>query len=363
MWGWETIAFVCLGGMIACIYLRQCPQDIQADPSVALSRIRLHWSTVGGFRLVFEVGFILATLAAVATDADLVLWRSSGHVPLLTGLVIVAAAIFVADKIRQRRFTARAAHDLDKQESQIDQSAFVVTFAAMMVIMLATAVAVILAPTPQLRTAIMAVALPIWWFLVNYLAYWHIFRKPSASEKFPAVAALIERSGVGEPWIGWSPGPMFNAVALSKNRILLMGPMSSMAEDEINSIVAHELSHLRHDDIPRYVAWSRLSHLFGWLGFFVVLVWAGPMTTIADLLLALLATRVGLLLAAFISAPKKKSIEFRADREAAELTSPEIFATALTKLHLRSGVTDRWLPWEETFISHPSLEARLARLR
>lgn len=362
MLGWDTAAFVCLGGMIACIYLRQCPQDIQANPAEALPRIRRHWAQVGAFRLFFEIGFVLSTLAAIATDSSLFVWQRSGHAPLLSGLALVFVAIFVADKIRQRRFAVRATDDLAKQESQVDQSGFALTVAVMLVLTITFTVVVILAPTPQLKTAVLAAALPIWWYSVSYAAYWHPFRKPSATDKFPAIAALIEGSGVEVSWIGWSPGPMFNALALGKNRILLMGPMSSMSEDEVNSIVAHELSHLRHNDIPRYVAWSRLALLFGWLGFFGVLVWAGPTPTIAELLLALLATRIGLLVAALISAPRKKFLEFRADREAAELSSPETFATALTKLHLRGGITDRWLLWEEPFISHPPLAERVARL-
>lgn len=360
---WELLAAVCLAGMVACIYLRQYPVAADADPDEEFKRIWIAWSKVGTARLGFEIGFVVFTLGGLLLAPPHRIIDPLGKSLLMLGVGAVVLAMVIADKIRQFRFIKIAPLAGADAEIKADPKVGWVALGAMGVVLAAAVVAAKTVPPFQVKIAVVMALVALSWSAANTAAYAYMARRPSAIDKFPAISALIERSGIKVSWIGWSPGTIFNAMAMSGNRVVLIGPISSLEEHEVLAVVGHELAHLKRNDVPRYQNLSRLTGGLAWLGFVGVLMVAGPDLTFAQLMTAVLAGRIGLLVGGFISSGRKKEIEFQADRYAAELTSADSIADGLTKLHLRGGIPDRWLPWEEPFISHPALEARIARLR
>ncbi|MCC7433741.1 MAG: M48 family metalloprotease [Methanoregulaceae archaeon] len=360
---WELLAAVCLAGIVACIYLRQYPVAADTDPEDGFKRIWLTWSKVGTIRLAFEVGLAVFTLGALLLAPPHRIIDPLGKSLLMLSVGTSVLAMVIADKVRQIRFIKIAPFAGADAEVKDDPKLGWVVLGAMSVVLAAAVAAAIVVPMFQLKIAVVMALVALSWSAANTAAYAYIFRKPSAIDKFPAIESLIERSGIKVSWVGWSPGTIFNAMAISGNRVVLFGPISSLEEHEVLAVVSHELAHLKHNDVPRYQNLSRLTGGLAWLGLVGVVMVSGPDLTFAQLMTAVLAGRIGLLVGGFISSGRKKEIEHRADRYAAELTSADAISDGLTKLHLRGGIPDRWLPWEEPFISHPALEARIARLR
>lgn len=359
---WELLAAASLAGVMACIYLRQFPVAADSDPSAGFKRIWLTWSRIGTVRLAFELGFAVFTLAALVYSPPDRIADPPGRATLVFGAAMILIAIVVADKVRQIRFVKLAPFTGTGSEVKPDP---MVGWIALGVIILGLVVALVAAtvlPTFEIKIIVALATLAMSWSAANAAAYAYLSRKPSALDRLPAIGALIERSGIKVSWVGWVPGNLFNAMALSGNRVVLFGPISSLEEREVLAVVGHELAHLKYGDVPRYQQLNRLSNGLGWLGFIGGLLASGPSLTVAQFLTAVLAGRVGLLIGGFVSSRAKKAIEYRADQYAAELTSADAIAAGLTKLHLRGGIADRWLPWEEPFISHPALDSRIERL-
>lgn len=360
---WELLAAGSLAGIIVCIYLRQFPVSSDTDPEEGFRRIWQTWSRVGTARLAFELSFAVFTLVAVTTSPHFRIVDPIGRATMVLGVAMVLVAIVTADKVRQIRFVKLA--PLAKADVEVKPDPMV-GWIALGVILAGLALAFLAAhvlPTFQIKLIAALALLALSWSGANAAAYAYLSRKPSAIDRFPAIGALIERSGVKVKWVGWVPGTLFNAMALSGDRVILLGPVSNLREDEVLAIVGHELAHLKYQDVPRYQNLNRLSAGLGWSGFVGVILACGPELSFAQFLLAALAGRIGLLLGGLISSRVKKDIELRADQFAAELTSADSIASGLTKLHLRGGIADRWLPWEEPFISHPTLDGRLTRLK
>ncbi|HUF22958.1 MAG TPA: M48 family metalloprotease [Vicinamibacterales bacterium] len=192
------------------------------------------------------------------------------------------------------------------------------------------------------------------------------------------LAALTERAGV--PIIGvfeWALGARTskaNAALTgfgSTRRILVSDTLlASYSDDEIEVILAHELSHHVHHDL-----WSAIGVEAGMLfagGFaaHVVITVAGPWLGIrgpgdvAGLPLLLLAAGALSLVLAPAARAVSRRHERRADAYALRMTgAPDAFISAMKRLGAQNLAEERTSGLARLFQSHPPLAERIERAR
>jgi heat shock protein HtpX len=202
---------------------------------------------------------------------------------------------------------------------------------------------------------------------------------------YDTVAQLARKANLPMPEVGIYDSPEVNAFATgpSKKRSLVAvssGLLRSMRREEVEGVLAHEVSHIQNGDmvtmtliqgvvnafviffarlianIIRQAVDERISHLV----FFVT-------TLVLDIALGIL----GMMVVAWFS----RAREFRADAGAAVLSSRGNMVAALQRLMQNKGLVDDSQPQLATmkinggkgFMSlistHPPLEARIAALQ
>lgn len=145
-------------------------------------------------------------------------------------------------------------------------------------------------------------------------------------------------------------------------RIFLSGfLLQTCTPEEVAAIVAHELGHLSHRHLQRYLALAIISTIL-WVAVFQVLSRLVPPTlgtvTITGMLLGLCSS--------LIYGALSRTAELEADLYAVKLTGdPEALIQALGKLEMPlSRARDENVPeWMRVLASHPTLSERVERLR
>ena len=200
-------------------------------------------------------------------------------------------------------------------------------------------------------------------------------------ELLAVVARLAERAGLQRmPRLYYVPSSMLNAFAVGRPDdaaiALTDGLLRTLSLRELSGVVAHEISHIRNDDLwimglaDTVGRLTRLMTLFGITLLIVSLpLWASGAAGLPWLLvlLLLLAPQVTMLLQLALS----RAREFDADLDAAGLTGdPAGLASALLKLERRQqGLWEQILlpghrqPQPSVLRSHPPTEQRVARLK
>ncbi len=203
------------------------------------------------------------------------------------------------------------------------------------------------------------------------------------------VSRQAQAAGIGMPEVGVYDSPQVNAFAtgMSRNNALVAvstGLMRTMTRDEVEAVLAHEVSHVRNGDMVTLALIQGVVNTFviffaRIIGHFVDRVvfknerGHGPgfwiVTIIAEIVLAVLASVIVMWFS--------RQREFRADAGAAELSSRESMIAALQRLggtppaedlpdqmeafgisgRIARGGLKRW------FMSHPPIEERIAALR
>ena len=157
---------------------------------------------------------------------------------------------------------------------------------------------------------------------------------------------------------------------LGRSRRIILGDtlLQEFTPDEIETVIAHELAHHVHRDIPLGLALSSLSSLVGLYLVSLVLKWgvialgfSGPADIAALPLLALALGVFGLVTLPLNNAFSRWR-EHRADVYALQAThKPEAFANAMTRLanqNLAEADPERWVVW--LLHSHPPIRDRIA---
>jgi heat shock protein HtpX len=211
---------------------------------------------------------------------------------------------------------------------------------------------------------------------------------PAARQLVSTVASLAERAGLPMPAVGIYGSPEWNAFATgpSPERALVAvssGILEGMPAEELEAVLAHELSHVGNGDMVTMSLLQGVVNAFVmFLARAVALVLPGgtrnddrqapPPLTLLVWPLEILLGIGGSLITAWFSRHR----EFRADAGAADLTSREAMACALERLGSASGIRD---PRDNAsmasfkiaapdglirlFATHPPLERRIAALR
>lgn len=218
----------------------------------------------------------------------------------------------------------------------------------------------------------------------------HIIEQPSTrSERWlvDTVRRQAEAAGIGMPEVGIFDNPQPNAFATGANRNAALvavssGLLSAMSEQEVEAVLAHEVSHVANGDMVRLALVQGvvntfvifLSRVVGHLVDRVVFRnerGHGPAfwitTIIAELVLGLIATIIVMWFS--------RRREFRADAGGAALAGRDAMIGALRRLQANAqgeplpdqmaafGISGRFAAGlAGLFSSHPPIEQRIAAL-
>jgi heat shock protein HtpX len=215
----------------------------------------------------------------------------------------------------------------------------------------------------------------------------HIIEQPSSNiERWlvDTVASQAKRVGVGMPEVGIFEHPSPNAFATgwNKNAALVAvssGLLQQMKQDEVEAVLAHEMSHVANGDMVT------LSLIQGVVNTFVVFLSRIIGHTIdrvvfktergygpAFFIVSMISEFVLGILAMTIVMWFSRWREFRADRGGADLAGRQKMIAALRRLqqaHEPAPMPDEMAAFaisagrvQKLFASHPPLEARIAAL-
>ena len=183
---------------------------------------------------------------------------------------------------------------------------------------------------------------------------------------------LANRAGfVRSPALYYVPSSALNAFAVGNRQeggiAVTDGLLRTLSYREVRAVLAHEMTHLQHNDVSVMLLSSivgRLIQLLAWSGIALIL-FSLPLSWLYEkpvpwlwLLFMIVAPWLSLLLQAGLS----RTREFQADLGAARLTDdPQALIQALAKID--SGSSAPVHPSETTLLqSHPATSERVARL-
>lgn len=211
-----------------------------------------------------------------------------------------------------------------------------------------------------------------------------------APQLYAAVRDLCTKANMPMPRLYLTPEQQPNAFATGRNEkhavvAVTQGLLQALTPEEVKAVLAHELSHVRHRDIligSVAAAMAMAITLVARMAMFGAMFGGGgndrdrnPIGELAMLILAPIA-------AAVIQMAVSRSREFEADRGSKELLGTgEPLVSALEKLdaysrripmnvdpaqasaYIVNPLTGRQVSFKNLFSTHPTTEARIARLR
>jgi len=196
------------------------------------------------------------------------------------------------------------------------------------------------------------------------------------------VRVLAERARLPMPRVYISPAPAPNAFATGRGPrhsavCVTQGLRQMLSRDELEGVIAHELSHIKHRDTLISTVAAIVAGAVTWVTYLVF--WGGGSRRTHPLV-ALLLMVLAPLAAGLIQMAISRSREFEADRLGAELAGTgHGLAQALQKLEMASHRVPLQVPDAQSnmfivapltggdmaklFRTHPPTEERIARLR
>lgn len=174
--------------------------------------------------------------------------------------------------------------------------------------------------------------------------------------KLQVVDASKRTGGVNAYVSGWGP----------TERIVFYDTLlTRFSRAEARGVLAHEIAHARHNDIPRGLLWLALFALPSAFAVSLV-VRPGTRGELSSRVLPRAAVAL-LVVGAFgsvASSPLSRQVEARADATALQLTGDPVAARALTVQLARQNLADPDPPtiYHRLFGSHPTIEQRLGSI-
>jgi heat shock protein HtpX len=215
------------------------------------------------------------------------------------------------------------------------------------------------------------------------IALWNtgakILSQPSNSQEY-WLLQTVERqalaAGIGKPEVAIYGADEVNAFATGANRnnalvAVSTGLLSRMTQEEVEAVLAHEISHIANGDMVT------LTLIQGVVNTFVIYLSSFIARRISDNGWVVMAVNIALqialgFLASMIVAWFSRQREFRADRGGAHLAGKRKMISALKRLQqgspaeaLPEGMTAMGIRGGDVmklFATHPPLEARIAAL-
>src|ERR687892_553464 len=228
-------------------------------------------------------------------------------------------------------------------------------------------------------------------FFSDKLALSAMGAKQVSPEEAPGLHAMIERlciqADLPKPKIAVADTPMPNAFALGRSQksatvCATTGIMNVLSPSELEGVMAHELSHVKHRDVLIMTIasfFASIAALILQFGFF----FGGGDDENPSILVVLLVSFVVYIVSFFLMLALSRYREFAADRGAAIITGrPSALSSALVKISgamqtvptqdLRQGErlnaffivpTSVKSTVRSLFSTHPPMEQRIARLQ
>ncbi|BBG65053.1 heat shock protein HtpX [Hydrogenimonas sp.] len=212
----------------------------------------------------------------------------------------------------------------------------------------------------------------------------------SAPGLLAIVRRLSEKAGIPMPKVYIIPEQVPNAFATGRNPshaavAVTEGLLELLNEEEVEAVLAHELSHVRHYDILIGTIAATIAGAIAWIANimqFGAIFGGGRNENSPNPILMLIMSIILPLAAGIIQMAVSRSREFEADAGAARLTGhPEWLASALMKLenYNRRGMLPEATPetahmfiinpftgkdfsFANLFRTHPTTEQRIERL-
>jgi heat shock protein HtpX len=205
--------------------------------------------------------------------------------------------------------------------------------------------------------------------------------RPEDPMLWDTVQELTERAGLPMPRVYISPAPAPNAFATGRGPhhsavCVTEGLRQMLSREELEGVIAHELSHIKHRDILISTIAAVVAGAITWVTYLVF--WGGGNRR-TNPLIALVLMILAPLAAALIQMAISRSREFEADRSGADLAgSGRGLAAALQKLEMANKQIPLRVPdgqsnmfivapltgsgMAKLFRTHPPTEERIARL-
>jgi len=208
-----------------------------------------------------------------------------------------------------------------------------------------------------------------------------------ASGLYAIVRRLTQRAGLPMPKIYIIPDPVPNAFATGRDYehavvAVTEGLLELLDEHEVEAVIAHELSHIKHYDMLIGTVVASIAGAIATLANFGMFFGGGDDRDRPNPIVMLILMIVMPLIATLVQMAVSRSREYMADEGAAKLTGhPEWLQSALIKLenYARGGIVHEATPetahlfiinpftgkdmnFRTLFSTHPSTEERVARL-
>jgi len=205
--------------------------------------------------------------------------------------------------------------------------------------------------------------------------------KEMKNEKINAIVEkLAKKSGIPKPKTYIIQTDIPNAFATGRNKnhaavAVTRGLLDKLNNDEIEGVLAHEISHIKHKDTLISTMAATIAGAITWIGY---IFWFGDernRNALSYILLFVLAPLAAMLIRLAIS----RGREYYADRGAGEITNPLSLASALGKISefsknikIKGNPSTAHLfivnPFTagsiiNLFSTHPSTESRIERLK
>lgn len=199
------------------------------------------------------------------------------------------------------------------------------------------------------------------------------------------VAGLCQKAGLPMPEVGIYQSPEINAFATgpTKRRSLVAvssGLLQSMGRDEVEGVLAHEVSHIANGDMVTMTLIAGVVNAFAMflsrvISYFVSLSVKEDMAYLVRIVLTIALDIFFSILGSIVVAAFSRAREFRADSGGATLAGREKMIAALESLKRNFEPVDNRGPALDTlkvagkggfmalFSTHPALDRRIAALR
>ena len=239
---------------------------------------------------------------------------------------------------------------------------------------------------------LMALAMNFWAYYNSDKAVLHHYHavevdEHSAQGLYNIVRRLAQKAGTPMPKVYIIPDHVPNAFATGRNPshaavAVTEGLLELLDEKEVEAVLAHEMSHVKHYDILIGTIAATIAGAIAMLTNFFYLFGGSSNDERPNPIVAMIMMFVMPLVASIIQMAVSRNREFMADEGAARLTGhPEWLQSALLKLENfnRSGVihdatpetahmfivnpfTGKDFSFAQLFSTHPSTQARIQRL-
>ncbi len=188
--------------------------------------------------------------------------------------------------------------------------------------------------------------------VVNFIAYWYSDRivlsmygaKETNESDYPDLHAMVSRvaetAGIPKPKVAYIPKDTPNAFATGRNEdhavvAVTKGAINTLSEEELEAVIAHEIGHIKNNDMKIQTIAAVIAAIIGYLGFMGRFMMfssgrsRGNAQLIGIILLAVFLPIAALLIRMAISRRR----EYGADERSAQFTrKPDTLGRALLKI-------------------------------